>query len=280
MPSPQSPTTFTCFGRLPTELRLQIWKYARPDPRVVRVSRSKNSLDIPDWLKDRTNPIIEVPDKTIIDHFCRINYSKTPIPAMLHACTESRQVALGWYKLDFQSINAKPRVYFDFDADYLYIGCDECTDYSWCDDCAGGFHDAVKRLLVRWPASYGTPFVRLNRYFRGVKEILLFDPSTDPLKLEVQLSHLEKTTRPFNWNEGKALYDVFLEEKDVLDELYHASWNLEDLNISPEMKEALIRIKERSPGPLRPEKIARVELAVTPETSKIYGFMEKKWSNI
>ncbi|KUJ24608.1 uncharacterized protein LY89DRAFT_776688 [Mollisia scopiformis] len=34
----KKPPTFTCFGQLPTELRLLIWKFALPQPRVVQLA--------------------------------------------------------------------------------------------------------------------------------------------------------------------------------------------------------------------------------------------------
>ena len=104
-----------CFGHLPRELRLLIWKYARPDPRVIRLAWSKRSP--------------KAPKRCSYPKYWRANYSEAPIPAMLHACSESRQVALGWYRLAFRRGQAKPRVYFDFSADILHVGCRYCDGY-------------------------------------------------------------------------------------------------------------------------------------------------------
>jgi hypothetical protein len=90
-----------------------------------------------------------------------------------------------------------------------------------------------------------------------VKEVLLFNPSVDPLNSDTELAHLQETTKPFDWQEGKSLYDVFLEEKPDLDQYYMP----------------IHQAQAKDPGPLHPTKIARVELVVTPATSEMSGFM-------
>jgi hypothetical protein len=100
---------FPCFGHLPLEIRLLIWKYARPDPRVVRLAWSKLPPKAPAW--------------SSCPELWRTNYSEAPIPAMLHACSESRQVALKWYRLALEHCSTEPHVYFDFSADFLHVGC-------------------------------------------------------------------------------------------------------------------------------------------------------------
>jgi hypothetical protein len=221
------------------------------------VERWRNGSDL---LKD---------DAPWIQDIRRPKYSETPIPAMLHVCAESRQVALGWYKLSLDSKLTKPRVYFDFDSDYLYVGCNECG-VCFCRDCTNkvDFEDchAVKRVLVHWAPRRITPFFSLHLRLRGVKEVLIFDPSTDPLNSDTELAHLQATTKPFNWQEGKSLYDVFLEDKLQLDQFYMDSVRIH-------------QAQAKDPGPLYPTKIARVELVITPATTKIYGFMGDKSEN-
>ncbi|KAI0532455.1 hypothetical protein GGR58DRAFT_507426 [Xylaria digitata] len=83
---PQPERQFTCFGRLPTELRLMIWKYSLPIrnemiypyPRIryfLRVLRIKSE----DW------------------HDCR--------PAHLSTCWEAREVALKYRTWEYTNIN-------------------------------------------------------------------------------------------------------------------------------------------------------------------------------
>lgn len=173
---------------------------------------------------------------------------------MLHVCAESRQVALGWYKLGLHSKLTKPRVYFDFDSDYLYVGCNECGPVSFCRDCTNKvvFEDclAVKRVLVHWAPRGNSPFFSLHLCLRGVKEVLLFNPCADPLNPDTELAHLQETTKPFDWQEGKSLYDVFLEEKPKLDQ-----YCMDSVTI--------LQAQAKDLGPLHPTKIARVELVAS-----------------
>jgi hypothetical protein len=48
--------------------------------------------------------------------------SSTPVPAMLHACHESRVVALLHYELGMSSHLSGPRLYVDFTKDVIYFG--------------------------------------------------------------------------------------------------------------------------------------------------------------
>jgi hypothetical protein len=251
---------FTYFGRLPIELQLKVWKHARPDPRLVRLVWSKEE---PKWVEGYLGSNLH-----------RYNYSPTPIPGILHACAESRQVALGWYRLGLAPYWTEPRTYFDFSADYLYIACESC-ETQCCEDCNEilSYRDShqVQRLLFPWPYFYQTPFLRIFLRHRRVKEVLIFNPDTLSLKAETQLVHLKETTKPFNWQNGKDLHAMFLEEKDEI----NSSRELEmqrDLFFC----EVLDKVSKHV---FYIEKITRVELAITSETSKVYGFMEKEFKN-
>ncbi|KAH8753141.1 hypothetical protein BGZ57DRAFT_725508, partial [Hyaloscypha finlandica] len=230
------------FSLLPTEIRPITWKFARPSPRIIKLSRSTSQIA-----------------------GCRFQHlvSRIPVPNLLHAYYESRSLALrwytllfrprcgyGWYKLGLHSKLTKPRVYFDFDSDYLYVGCNECGAVSFCRDCTNKvvFEDclAVKRVLVHWAPRGNSPFFSLHLCLRGVKEVLLFNPSADPLNPDTELAHLQETTKPFDWQEGKSLYDVFLEEKPKLDQ-----YCMDSVTI--------LQAQAKDLGPLYPTKIARVE---------------------
>lgn len=47
--------------------------------------------------------------------------TSNPVPAIFHVCQASRAVALKHYQLSFSTIGSKPRTYFDFEIDNLYI---------------------------------------------------------------------------------------------------------------------------------------------------------------
>ena len=247
---------FTCFGHLPLEMRLLIWKFARPDPRVVRLA----------WSKWPGKP----PRHTNFPECWRPNYSEAPIPAMLHACSESRKVALGWYRLALEHGVAGPRVYFDFSSDFLQIGCEDCRGPGQCHlRCMNILNQeqarCVQKVLLSCPG-LRDPFLLLCWNFRFVKEVLLYDSDTGPSITKAELSHLKQTTQPFDWQRGKDLHTYLLEKK-----AFWKSWG------EQEQKKGRKNCYDEIHC-FKPEKLTRVELAITPETSKIYGFMEKQFS--
>jgi hypothetical protein len=203
----------------------------------------------------------------------RYNYSPTPIPGILQACAESRQVALDWYQLTLAPAHKEPRTYFDLSADYLYIACENCKAQC-CNDCSGIIsyecQHEVQKVLFPWPGQYIDPFHSLFMSYRRIKEVLMFDPDTLSVKPEMQLVHLKETTKPFNWQNGKDLHAMFLEMKGRLnsrrEQWPQDEWCFRHFRL---VNEHIFHI----------EKITRVELAVTPETSKMYGFMEEKFKD-
>jgi hypothetical protein len=90
--------TFTCFPKLPVELRLKILKNAMPGPRRVRLI-----------LKDRGNAE-------------RRFLSDATVPALLQVCTEFRQEGLKVYNQLLPSTDAQPPIYFNAKLDTLYFG--------------------------------------------------------------------------------------------------------------------------------------------------------------
>jgi hypothetical protein len=99
----KSDPTFTCFSKLPIELRLKIWKEALPGPRVIKLKFS----DSDPWEEEDESD----------SRICAI--AKTP--AILGANHESRQVAPRFYELSFDSILEERPVYIDYRVDALYI---------------------------------------------------------------------------------------------------------------------------------------------------------------
>jgi hypothetical protein len=89
---------------MPTELRLKIWKYALPGERVIQI-------------------IIKVITSEHSRHLRGLKFSSvTPVPAMLHACPESRLVALEHYELGMATHLSEPRIYVDYEKDTIYFG--------------------------------------------------------------------------------------------------------------------------------------------------------------
>jgi hypothetical protein len=123
----------------------------------------------------------------------------------------------------------------------------------------------ISKLLLSFPARRDLLFGLCLR-FRSAKEILLYDSTTNPLIPKTKLSHLKETIQPFDWHRGKDLYTHLLEEK-----AWWISWGEE------QQKKGRVNYTEDF-SLFKPEKITRVELAITPETSKIYGFIEKQFT--
>jgi hypothetical protein len=123
----------------------------------------------------------------------------------------------------------------------------------------------VTKLLLSFPGRRD-PLHSLYLRFPFVKEILLYDATTNPLIAKTELSHLKQTIQPFDWHRGKDLYTHFLEEK--------ALW----ISLGEQNKRTYGKNLFEDAHLFKPEKLTRVELAVTPETSKIYGFMKKQFT--
>ncbi|PMD14651.1 hypothetical protein NA56DRAFT_369102 [Hyaloscypha hepaticicola] len=101
-PYPKNSTTktltkFTCFDKLPFELREMVWKFALPGPRTITVSKT-----------DKSVPQVKTNAKGIL-----------PTPLM-HTCHESRQLALQRYKPAFSVfLEGNKDIYFDWERDCL-----------------------------------------------------------------------------------------------------------------------------------------------------------------
>jgi len=94
---------FTIFPTLPAELRLKIWEFALPGPRVVEIKA-------PDCIFLEGDPIASL-DFT----------SACAVPTPLHVNSEAREVALQHYQLSFATGTFPPRIYFCFERDTLYF---------------------------------------------------------------------------------------------------------------------------------------------------------------
>lgn len=102
----KAPTEFTCFSKLPIELRYKIWEEAASIPRIVELhSRSIVYYQGPAILR-----VVELIRST------------TPIPAMLQTDRESRTQAMKHYKLSFcLPGNDTQRIYINFTVNTVLI---------------------------------------------------------------------------------------------------------------------------------------------------------------
>lgn len=102
--------SFTLFPKLPTEVRLMIWKMTLPGPRAFEL-RSNYYFDM------RAG-----------DGYAT---STDPQPVNLMVCRESRNEALKIYTVIFPAAIATAKCYFDPALDILFLSCGPCYSYSW-----------------------------------------------------------------------------------------------------------------------------------------------------
>jgi hypothetical protein len=109
-----------------------IWNFARPDPRVIKLSKSKKQ-GVPYVGTSLDHSGAQIMDCSV-DHLV----ARIPIPNLLHACYESRKLVLRWYTLLFRPGYGYGGTYFDTKHDYIYYGHQE------------------RKLLVNptWPSGY------------------------------------------------------------------------------------------------------------------------------
>jgi hypothetical protein len=92
--------TFTCFGRLPTEIRLMIWAHTCQHVRHLNLMRASiPTEEYPHVLQDFWQRNERDVEQNMFRHV-----TSTPPPAILHVCIESRGVGLKHYQLSFGRI--------------------------------------------------------------------------------------------------------------------------------------------------------------------------------
>ncbi len=120
---------------------MTILKLARPDARVIKLFKStKQCINIPN----------SGPSNLMMIHFsrrcCPTDHlaSRIPVPNLLPICSESRAIALEWYRLRFQPTCGSGGTYINIQRDYIYYGQEErmllvnpnfqAPHYGWIDD--------------------------------------------------------------------------------------------------------------------------------------------------
>lgn len=157
------PHDFPLFSKLPTELRVMIWREVLPGPRLVEANFQ---------FEDNVYRFGSAP------MYCM---SRTSPPALLSVCYESREEALKKYSLCFAMEAEQPRIYFDMNVDNLFITCDDPMDLLTALDAAGGlampsFTKLRHLTLALCPEiRYGDPrvIVFLIEHLRGLETFSL-----------------------------------------------------------------------------------------------------------
>ncbi|KAM3076811.1 hypothetical protein ACMFMG_003721 [Clarireedia jacksonii] len=103
--------TFPLFNAFPKDIRLLIWEFSLPEPRIVHVRQAETSIGrvehdgyyVPAW---------------VMRSYC-------PLPSILHVNTEAREIASRFYtpafRCSFPISKDAPYIWFDFDRDIFYL---------------------------------------------------------------------------------------------------------------------------------------------------------------
>lgn len=110
---------FHLFPKLPTELRLKIWRATFPGRRLVPI-KAQTSPGTVDLTSRRNDPASNGFTSCVV------------IPKALRICKESRIEAERFYQLSFGVGDHPPRIYFDFSTDALYINSSEISFPDFC----------------------------------------------------------------------------------------------------------------------------------------------------
>ncbi|KAE9380302.1 hypothetical protein N431DRAFT_395026 [Stipitochalara longipes BDJ] len=178
--SPSLPgANFPSFNKLPLELRLKIWKMTIEERRLVPIRTSKDRLGF---------------------------NSPTPIPAALHVCSESREVALKTYKLSFGSRtdSFKARIFFNFDQDTLYFRSERDRNSNLPHTCIGVFGTGINEqernriqsvVIDINTATFASRYVNLQQW-KGIRELrLCIEQHRLDVEGTLQLRELKKNER-------------------------------------------------------------------------------------
>ncbi|CAK7274439.1 hypothetical protein SEPCBS57363_006163 [Sporothrix epigloea] len=128
--------TFPYFSLLPTELRLKVWEYNLPPPRIVSVRCGSNTTPSPPSPAASPSPPLAVSTRSLHKDLEPLSpppaaplpappgwcTSPAPIPVNLHVCHESRVEARRHYALMFGIARRPGHVFFDPTRDVLYFG--------------------------------------------------------------------------------------------------------------------------------------------------------------
>ncbi|APA09467.1 hypothetical protein SS1G_12272 [Sclerotinia sclerotiorum 1980 UF-70] len=214
-----APTTFTCFGELPTELRILIWGMVCEQRRniSIQLNQSYKQVDLP-------------PHQRRDGYICASN---TPHPSVFYACKESREEAFKHYSLLFQeklisprfSIKIQPRIWCNFKADTLCL-----KSFGWNDRVYEDFFNNIPaKDMVSSLAFNIEPLINCN-FGRSFRE-------------EVDLYNIFRVVNAYGAR-GIELREIFLYydvEEDpihqpVVSEFVELDWNAMDSN-SRKMKD-------------------------------------------
>ncbi|KAH6719362.1 hypothetical protein BKA61DRAFT_275518 [Leptodontidium sp. MPI-SDFR-AT-0119] len=187
------PTSFEYFRRLPPEIQIKVWAFADPEPCVIEIGPCDRSF--------------------------HEGYAVAAIPSLLHACAQSRKVAMSQY---FRGHSSFRNPTFVHKLDYIYVGCSQAPR------CANGYcpgrtckrdltaclaRDLTGRALYE-VLPHTNPFIYLSIMFihRGIEEILFVDSNSSKSDGEAKISDFREITTPFEWQREKSLLQCWKDQ--------------------------------------------------------------------
>lgn len=126
-------------------------------------------------------------------------HSRAVVPALLHTCRESREIAKRYYSLSFATQDTSPKVYFDFHHDWLYTQCGGCLGM----DCNHKFtltedHKKVKHLIYHGPMSHN-PFPKILRFYPKIENLILIGGRGNAQRSDINKADISIVHEKFSW---------------------------------------------------------------------------------
>ena len=140
-----------------SQLTLESFTFSTSEPSHKDWEPSPQTPKMPaNWLTSRPDLAYELMRQ---GHF----FSRAPVPALLHTCSESRRELMrGGYQLAFRTRSSGPRTWFNFERDILHLAHENPRDpYNWLRGGApwdvGHFDPAELRKVRRLVLSRSAP---------------------------------------------------------------------------------------------------------------------------
>jgi hypothetical protein len=207
----QAHKSFVFFPKLPPEIRRMIWTSARPAPRVLKIFEKMEGAE-------------------------EVVYSTAKVPALLHACQDSRRIAKQWYELSFPRTSYKPqssRIYFDFSLDFVYVPEESGEDKgnSTHSNISPYFipHMIQSKVLnvIQEVEESCERFYPLASCFSSATKALLVLEGEGMLQGSAELSEFTLTADPFTWQGTRTLQETYIDASEKCCLSYLAGrWNL------------------------------------------------------
>jgi hypothetical protein len=131
--------------------------------------------------------------------------SRAAVPALLHTCRESRAIAKEHYVLSFATQATSPKVYFDFNHDWLYTRCSGCLGVGCTHKLTlTSDHKKVKHLVFEGPMKFN-PFPKILRFYPGIENLILIGSKSSAKRDEIDKTDLALVDKSFEWECGDGL---------------------------------------------------------------------------